>query len=219
MELFAILAIGKDVVDKIIHQLGYAKVCARWVPRSLTEEHKEQRKIVFSELLARYEAEGEDFLSTIVTSDKTWIYHFQPQTKRQSMEWHHATSGKKTFKAISSASKIMATVFWDSEGVILIDMLPRGQTINFDVYVETLKKHFRRVRPHKDVTSASSPRQCEATHTSLHTLEAITKLQWTVLPHPPYGLDLSPSYYHLFSPLKDAIRGKSLRTTRKSFQK
>jgi hypothetical protein len=151
-ELFAILAIGKDVVDKIIHQLGYAKVCALSVPRSLTEEHKEQRKIVFSELLARYEAEGEDFLSTIVTSDKTWIHHFQPQTKRQSMEWHHATSGKKTFKAISSASKIMATVFWDSEGVILIDMLPRGQTINFDVYVETLKRRFRRVLPHKYVT-------------------------------------------------------------------
>jgi hypothetical protein len=31
----------------------------------------------------------------------------------------------------------MATVFWDCEGVIIIDVLPRGQTINSDVYVET----------------------------------------------------------------------------------
>jgi hypothetical protein len=66
-ELDAIFVIGKGSVYKIIHQLGYSKVCARWVPRSLTEEHKKQRKIICSELLAHYEAEGDDFLSTIVT--------------------------------------------------------------------------------------------------------------------------------------------------------
>jgi hypothetical protein len=117
-------------------------------------KHKEQRKIICSELLARYEAEGDDFLSIIVTGDKAWIYHFEPETKRQSMEWHHTSSPrKKKFKAIPSARKIMATVFWDYEGAILIDvLLSRRQTINSDVYVETLKKRFRRVRPHKDVT-------------------------------------------------------------------
>jgi hypothetical protein len=70
-------------------------VCARWVPRSLTEEHKEQREIICSEFLARYEAEGDDFLTTIVMGDETWIHHFEPETKRQSMEWHHTTSPRK----------------------------------------------------------------------------------------------------------------------------
>jgi histone-lysine N-methyltransferase SETMAR len=130
-ELAALLGTGKGSVDKIIPNLGYSKVCARWVPRSLTEEHKEQRKIICSELLARYEAEGDNFLSIIVTGDETWIHHFEPETKRQSMEWHHTTSPrKKKFKGIPSARKIMATVFWNCEGVILIDVLPRGQTIN-----------------------------------------------------------------------------------------
>jgi histone-lysine N-methyltransferase SETMAR len=45
-------------------------------------------------------------------------------------------------------------------------------------------------------------------HTSLRTREDITKLQWTVLSHPPYSPDLAPSDYHLFGHLKDAIRGK-----------
>jgi transposase len=94
-ELAAILGTGKGSVDKIIHKLGYSKVCARWVSRSLTEEHKEQRKIICSELLARYEAEGDDFLSTIVTDDETWIHHFEPETKMQSMEWHHKTSSEE----------------------------------------------------------------------------------------------------------------------------
>jgi hypothetical protein len=68
-ELPTIIGIGKESIDKIIHQSGYSKVCARWVPRSLAEERKEQRKIICSELLARYEAEGDDFLSTIVTGE------------------------------------------------------------------------------------------------------------------------------------------------------
>jgi hypothetical protein len=58
-ELGTKLVIGKGSVDKIIHQLGYSKMYARWVSRSLTEEHYEQRKIICSELLARYEAEGD----------------------------------------------------------------------------------------------------------------------------------------------------------------
>jgi transposase len=44
-------------------------------------------------------------------------------------------------------------------------------------------------------------------HVSLLTTEAITKLSWTVLPHPPYSPDLAPSDYHLFGKLKDSIRG------------
>jgi histone-lysine N-methyltransferase SETMAR len=47
-------------------------------------------------------------------------------------------------------------------------------------------------------------------HTRLKTQEAITKLGWTVLPHPPYSPDLVPSDFHFFGALKDAIRGKRL---------
>jgi hypothetical protein len=71
------------------------------------------------------------------------------------------------------------------EEVILIDVLPRGQKINSDVYVETLKKRFRRVRPHKDVTKVLLHHDNARQHTSLHTREAITNLQLTVVPHPP----------------------------------
>jgi histone-lysine N-methyltransferase SETMAR len=118
---------------------------------------------------------------------------------------------KKKFKALPPAGKIMATVFWDCEGVILIEVLPSGQTINSDVYVETvkkLKKHFWRVRSHKDVTKVLLHHDNARPHTSLCTREAIAKLQWTVLSHQPYSPVLAPSDYHRFGPLKDAIRGK-----------
>jgi histone-lysine N-methyltransferase SETMAR len=44
-------------------------------------------------------------------------------------------------------------------------------------------------------------------HAALRTQEAIQKLGWTVLPHPPYSPDLAPSDYHLFGKLKEFLRG------------
>jgi histone-lysine N-methyltransferase SETMAR len=45
-------------------------------------------------------------------------------------------------------------------------------------------------------------------HISLRTREAIATVGWTVLPHPPYSPGLAPSDFHLFGPLKDALRGR-----------
>jgi hypothetical protein len=75
--------------------------------------------------------------------------------QRQSVEWHDPTSpSRKKFKITPSAGKVMATVFWDAERLILVDIMPHGQTLNSDLYIQALKnlqKHLRRVRPHKNV--------------------------------------------------------------------
>ena len=44
----------------------------------------------------------------------------------------------------------MSTVFWDDQGLLLVDFLPKGKTINSEAYIETLKKlqaKIRRARP------------------------------------------------------------------------
>ena len=57
------------------------------------------------------------------------------------MECCHPTSPcSKKFKSQQSAGKVMVTVFWDSVGVILVDFMSKGATINSDVYIDTLKK-------------------------------------------------------------------------------
>lgn len=85
-------------------------------------------KDICSDLLAHCEADREAFLSQTVTDDEIWIHHFKSETKMQSMEWHHPTSPQnKKLKAIPSAGKLMITVFWDCEGMILVNVLPRQQ--------------------------------------------------------------------------------------------
>jgi hypothetical protein len=71
--------------------------------------------------------QGEEFLSRIVTGDETWVHHYEPESKGQSMEWKHLGSPTKNkFKTQSSAGKVMLTVFWDSKGPILEDYLEKG---------------------------------------------------------------------------------------------
>ena len=77
------LSVSNGSAMAIIDALGYLKVCARWIPGSLTTEHRRQRKAICSELLECFDAEGEAFLSRIITGAETWAHHYEPETKRQ----------------------------------------------------------------------------------------------------------------------------------------
>ena len=108
----------------------------------------------------------------------------------------------------------MATVFWDSQGVILVDFLPKGETINSEVYIETfrkLKAKIRRVPPNLDMANVLLQHDNARPHTSIRTMEAITLFGWTVIPHPPYSPDLALSDYRLFGPKKEGLWGNRYR--------
>jgi len=71
-EVACSLLISHVSAYQIIHdELGFHKLCARWVPRELTAEHKRKRVEICRCLLDRYSNEGEEFLSRIVTGDET----------------------------------------------------------------------------------------------------------------------------------------------------
>ena len=144
---------------------------------------------------------------SIVTGDETWFHHFDPETKRQSMEWHHLDSPtKKKPKTMPSAKKIMGTVFWDAEGCILIEFLEPGKTINASHYVQTLSKlrcASRDKHPRRKVIPQHNNVRPHPAHL---TLEKIEKMGWEILPHPLYSPDLAPSNYHLFGFVKNQMQ-------------
>lgn len=111
----------------------------------------QNRVDICRQLLFRYNREKEDFLNIIVTGDESWVHHYDPENKRQSMEFRHKTSPcPKKFKVQALAGKVILTVFWDSKGVVHTDYLEKGTTINSVRYIETLKrlkKRIKRVRP------------------------------------------------------------------------
>lgn len=50
----------------------------------------------------------------------------------------------RKFKVMQSIGKVLATVFWDQEDVLLVDFLESGATVNAAVYIAALK-HLRSV--------------------------------------------------------------------------
>jgi hypothetical protein len=76
-----------------------------------------------------------------VTCVETWVHYFTPESKRASKQWKHTHSPTpKIAKAIYSAGKIMATVFWDSKGIIHLDFLTSQKTINAQYYSTLLNE-------------------------------------------------------------------------------
>jgi hypothetical protein len=73
---------------------------------------KHSEKMAVTDTLFRQRAvEGDDFLFNIVTGDESWFRHFDPEIKRQSMEWHRTTSPKKKPKTVPLARKVTGTDF------------------------------------------------------------------------------------------------------------
>ena len=74
-----------------------------------------------------------------VTMGETWLYHYDPETKQQSMERRHSGSPCPIiFRVQKSPGKFLASIFSDQEGILLIDYLPNGQTINAEYYSSLL---------------------------------------------------------------------------------
>jgi len=65
------------------------------------------------------------------------VYHFDPKSKAQSMAWKHITyPPPRRFRVVSLACEVKATVFWDSEGIVLINCLEHGSTITGTYYAD-----------------------------------------------------------------------------------
>jgi len=102
----------------------------------------------------------------------------------------------------------MLCVWWDQESVIYYELLKLGETVNTHRYHQQLiKLHhaLRKKRPHyrkrhdKLIFLNNAP-----SHTSTMVQNYLETLNWEVLPHPAYSLDLAPSDYHLFSSMSHA---------------
>jgi hypothetical protein len=76
------------------------------------------------------------FLERIFTADKTWVHHYEPESKAQSMAWKCPISHvAKKFRSEKSAGNIMLKLFGDMDGAILVHFTPNGESINSQISV------------------------------------------------------------------------------------
>ena len=99
---------------------------------------RQDRNVACEELQAIAQREGPNFLCSLVTGDESWFHFYEPSGKRERMEWRHPGETPHASQRQASAGKRMASVFWDSRGILLVKWLPEGQPINSAYYCAVL---------------------------------------------------------------------------------
>jgi len=140
------LNLNHTVVHQILTQeLAMRKLYAKNVPKNLTIKQKDNRKDMGLHLLEQIQSDR-NFLKKVITGDETWIFEYDPETKRQSKEWHASASPHPKKARMSKVIiKSMLICFFDSQGIVHTEFGPQGQTVNQFYYREILERLRKRV--------------------------------------------------------------------------
>jgi len=105
--------------------------------------------------------------------------------------------------------KVMV-VFFDWQGVIQYEFVPRGQTVNKEFYLAVLKRLREAVcrkRPQLWTNQSWVLHHNAPAHSSFLVGNFLAKNETTVVPQPPYSPDLAPAEFFLFPTLKSTLKG------------
>ena len=191
----------------IREELKMRKICARFVPTVLREDQKERRCYDSREMVELINSDPA-VLDALVTCDESWIYGYDPDTKRQSSQWKHAGSPRpKKARQSKSSHKLLMIFFWQHWHDL--HALGSHWTVNKEYYVEVLRefrKRFRRNSPALLKLGQWHFHQDNArVHNSILVTDYLTKMGIKTVPQPPYSPDLAPCDFWLFPKLKEKL--------------
>ena len=139
---------------------------------------------------------------------------------QQSAEWTAGKSHPKWPKLQKSAGKVLASVFWDAQGILFIDYLEKGRTIHSKYYialVACLKEEITKKQPQMKKKKVLFHQDNVPYHKSISSMAKLYELHFELLLNPPYSQDLTLSDYWLFANLKRMLQGKRWRSDIKNW--
>jgi len=120
----------------------------------------------------------------------------------------HTPPRPRKFRVQKSAGQILASIFWDENGFLLVYYLPKGQTNNVEYYLSLLmqlKAILKEKRGGKVTKGILFLHDNALAYRALATQKKLAYVGFQCLDHPPYSPDLAPLDYHLFPGLKKTI--------------
>ena len=177
--------------------LGLRKICARWVPHLLTDEQKQSRVRLASQVKEKYDKCDPHRLEEIVTGDETWIYHFQPDSKAKNKVWVSSEGDRPVIaRCCKTSNRMLYARFFDSKGPVLQIPVPKGSSVTGKFYRESvltqLVDFYQKRRPRTGVHGIKLLLDNAPAYKSATVQEYLKESGLDVLDHPPYSPDLSP---------------------------
>ena len=154
----------------------------------------------------------EKLLENVITGDESWVFQFDPKTKRQSRQWKSVSSpGPKKARMQHSQVKVMLITFFDHQEMVHHEFILQGQTVNQHFYKEVLTRLVNNIRQKRRASWAGKTwilhHGNAPAHTALSVKQFLFSKEITTLHHPPYSPDLAPCYFFLFPKLKGILNG------------
>ena len=154
-----------------------------------------------------------NFMSSVITGDKCWVYGYDPETKQMSSQWNTSSSPRpKKAWQVKSNIKTMLIAFFDVDGLVHHEFIPTGQTVNKEFYKTVLQCLCDAVRRHCPEKWRSNNwilhHDNAPAHRAVTTNEFLAKHNIPLLPQPPYSPDLALCDFFLFPQLKNIMKGR-----------
>ncbi len=149
----------------------------------------------------------------IVTGDETWIYQYDPETKRQSSVWvFPGDTAPQKVKRARSVGKQMIATFFSRSGHVSTVALEGQRTVNAEWYTTVcLPEVFAVIenkKPGHGLRGLMLHHDNASAHTAATTLDFLATRGVQLVTHPPYSPDLAPCDFYLFPKIKERLRGK-----------
>ena len=105
-------------------------------------------------------------------------------------------------------------LFFDAEGAIHREFVPKEQKVNAKFYVGVLDRLLKRIRRVRTAKFQSSEWFLLRDNAPSHNAAIVKKflVNVAVLHHPPYSPDLAPAGYFLFPKFKFPLKGRHFQT-------
>jgi histone-lysine N-methyltransferase SETMAR len=150
-------------------------------------------------------------MTSAITGDECWLYGYDSETKQISSQWKTASSRPKKARQMKSSVKNMLIAFFDTEGLVHHEYVPRGQTVNKEFYKTVPQRPRDAVRRHRPEKWRSGNwilhHDKAPAHRAITTNEFLVEKNIPSLSHPPYSPDLAPCDF-LFPQLKKTMKGR-----------
>jgi hypothetical protein len=173
-------------------RLGYHNFDAIWVPKVPTSAHKTQRIASALTFFRAIPRRWWWILNHIVTDDVTWV-----SSQNRGCTHIHQTNRKSLNKRCLSARKLMATVFCDRKGVLMVEFTQQGTTITSEVCCVRNTKKLCGAIQNKMLGMLTSGvvllHDNARPHTVARTRALLEHFNWELFDRPPYSPDLAPT--------------------------
>jgi len=211
--------IPKTTVHRILTQeLHFVSCHLKWVPHNLNSTQKVARVELSKGLLSTLEKAVHQSYQYFFTGDESWIY----LSNDHKLQWvQEGESPSTREKKMIGSKKFMLTVFWNTEGFIIIDLLPEGLKFNSEYFINNILERIYQMTSdlclksrHKITLHFDNAR----VHTARKVIQYMDLHRMKRAPHPPFSPDIAASDFYLFGFLKDRLAGQVFESADELFE-